>query len=145
MKRCFKCGVEKPLSEFYRHPRMTDGHLGKCKDCAKRDTKHDRETKPQVREYDRRRAKLPHRAALRSRIAKAWNAKHPHRRKAQVAAGNAVRDRKLQKPKNCQRCGLERRVEKHHPDYALPLLIEWLCKSCHVIADAERRQREKAS
>jgi len=22
-------------------------------------------------------------------------------------------------------------VEKHHPDYTKPLLVEWVCKACH--------------
>lgn len=39
MKVCFKCGIEKPLTEYYVHKQMNDGHLGKCKDCAKNDTK----------------------------------------------------------------------------------------------------------
>lgn len=39
MKKCFKCNIEKPLSEFYTHKLMTDGHLGKCKSCTKNDTK----------------------------------------------------------------------------------------------------------
>jgi Recombination endonuclease VII len=40
MKTCTKCGIEKPLSEFYAlrpgvgpHPRANPGHFGECKDC----------------------------------------------------------------------------------------------------------------
>lgn len=142
MKRCFKCGVEKPIEDFYRHPAMADGHLGKCKDCAKQDIRIDRYTKPRVREYDRQRAKLPHRIANMARVAKAWDAKYPERAKAQNAAQNAVRDGRLQKPDACEGCGLPKRLEKHHPDYSKPLLVVWFCKPCHAIADKIRRRLE---
>lgn len=44
-------------------------------------------------------------------------------------------------PDCCQMCGLPKKLERHHPDYDLPLLIVWLCKPCHVKADAVRRAK----
>ena len=37
-KKCFRCGIVKELSHFYKHKQMGDGHLNKCKECTKKDT-----------------------------------------------------------------------------------------------------------
>lgn len=140
MKRCFKCGVEKPHDQFYRHPQMADGLLGKCKACTKLDVRVDRTTNPRVRAYDRERAKQPERIARAIQVTRAWRREHPERQRAHNAAQRAG----LVAPSLCEGCGLSRRLEKHHHDYSKPLLVVWLCKPCHAIADKIRRRIEEA-
>jgi hypothetical protein len=50
-KVCFKCGINKPLTDYYVHKKMGDGHLGKCKECAKLDVKNKYVENIQSEEY----------------------------------------------------------------------------------------------
>ena len=131
MKPCRECGEVKPLSEFYEHPEMADGHLNFCKECKRKYARLRQRTEA-VRAYDRRRAKLPHRKELRAKINRRWSQKHPERKKAHSAVNNAVRDGRLDKPDACEDCGKEGvLLHGHHEDYSQPLEVEWLCVPCH--------------
>jgi len=138
MKECFKCNETKPLSEFYKHPQMSDGRLGKCKECTKRDVKKHRKENDSVREYDRRRYhEDPKRRAYSRANAKRWGEKNPVKKAAQIAVNNAVRDGRLVKSP-CEQCGAKK-VHGHHDDYSRPLDVRWLCPLCHHRHHAKER------
>lgn len=134
MKTCFKCLQSLPLEAFYKHSRMGDGHLNKCKECTKADAlAHRLKNLEKYRSYDRMRASMPHRVKQRTQIAKDYQAKYPERRAANNAVNNAVRDGKLRKHP-CWVCGAK--ALAHHPDYSRPLDVVWLCQPHHKQAHA---------
>lgn len=130
MKECFKCNKRKALSEFYRHNQMADGHLNKCKDCTKSDVLlHRQENLEAIREYDRKRSKLPHRLDHTVNNTKKWREKYPKKYKAHSTLNNALRDGNLIRLP-CEVCSDEKTVA-HHCDYNKPLEVIWLCSPCH--------------
>lgn len=46
-KECFICHQVKPLSDFYKHKGMFDGHLNKCKECCNKYYSYERKNNPQ--------------------------------------------------------------------------------------------------
>lgn len=51
---------------------------------------------------------------------------------AHNAVADAIRKGVLVRARFCSECGNDHRIEGHHDDYALPLVVRWLCKGCHV-------------
>lgn len=53
-KICFKCKKKKNKEDFYKHPGMGDGYLGKCKLCTKNEAKKNYfQNHEEKKEYDR--------------------------------------------------------------------------------------------
>ena len=144
MKECFKCGAVKPLSEFYEHQKMADGHVNKCKECNKKDNRANRNANiEKCREYDRDRANESHRVAGRKNYSTSERGKrsrdqsrkkyienNPKKREAHIIVGNAIRDGLIQKLP-CSVCNSSDAVA-HHCDYDKPLDILWLCPLHHT-------------
>ena len=142
MKRCIHCGEEKPLSDYYKHPAMNDGHLGSCKECVKARVRlHRSENIDKIRDYDRQRGQDPMRKAANKARAPRYKAKkpeylahyfekNPDKHKAHGIVQRAIRAGKLT-VQPCERCGYGIGVQAHHEDYSKPLEVVWLCPPCH--------------
>jgi 5-methylcytosine-specific restriction endonuclease McrA len=96
-KTCKGCGVGKDLSEYYKHPRMADGHLNKCKVCVSaRVRENRRERLEQYAQYERSRANLPHRAEARRKYQEAHKEKISEYKKRWAAENeDSVSDSRL--------------------------------------------------
>ena|ERR1700757_2653927 len=132
MKTCFKCHKTKPLNDFYSHSQMKGGHLGKCKECAKKDV-HDRYATPEgrkaFRDYDEARNKTEERKSKKLEYMRQRRAENPEKYKANTLVNNAIRDGRLVR-QACEYCGISK-AEAHHEDYSKPLEVRWLCFKHH--------------
>ena len=69
-----------------------------------------------------------------------YRQKDPEKYRARRILEYALFTKKIVKPKKCVRCGgTKPRIEGHHTDYKQPLKVDWLCSSCHRVADKERK------
>jgi len=134
MKTCFKCLCAKPLTEFYKHAAMGDGHLNKCKECTKKDANANRqENLERLRYYEKSRSSMPHRIAAQAARTRKYRNEYPNRRKANAMVARALRAGTLKK-QPCWVCGAA--ALAHHPDYDRPLDVVWLCQPHHKQAHA---------
>lgn len=163
-KECFKCGEVKPLTEFYKHKEMKDGHLNKCKDCAKLDVfgrtdeeiekrkyrdrnrpNHDDRAKQHLQRMNRLRINDPEKFKRMQRHKNELTKKLRHNiGNAHCKVHRAVQAGKINKPSACSKCGIECSPHGHHPDYTKPLEVVWLCVRCHADEHIEINEMKRS-
>ena len=62
-----------------------------------------------------------------------WQKRNPEKRSAHGKVKYALSIGKLVKPENCSQCNRNTRLVAHHKDYTKPLVVVWLCSSCHKL------------
>jgi hypothetical protein len=141
VKVCTSCGIEKPFSEFWKHPLGRHGLRPRCKTCLNAQIRSYQRANPEKlraatkRWYDRD----PERAR---RMARDQKAKNPRRERAHRLVREAVRRGEIVRPVFCSTCGRsDLRIEAHHEDYDMPLDVNWLCSSCHGATHAKKGRR----
>lgn len=131
-KHCFKCNITKPLTEFYRHNQMADGHLNKCKTCTKKDVRrryYDPEVRPAIKAYEKARLQDPQRREKIAEYQRQRILRTPGKVRARKAISNGIRDKKIQR-EPCWVCG-EEKSQAHHIDYRSKTAVVWVCFKHH--------------
>jgi hypothetical protein len=148
--KCKVCGVTSDAAKFYA------GINTRCKECHKAKVRENRKAKadyyrtydayrykndPKVRQRHRRYHKTDAGKAAMAEARDKWLRENAEKRACHTIVNNAVRDGRLSKPDACQSCGAtDCRIEGHHDDYAKPLDVRWVCRSCHV--EIHRQENE---
>ena len=138
MRTCTKCKQEKNEDCFYKNHRLKSGITPACKECTKAQVTANRLVNlERIREYDRQRAKQPHRIKNAVEATRRWRSEDSRRSRAHVAVARAIRNGMIEK-QPCSRCQSENSYA-HHESYDHPLVVVWLCQPCH-----KQRHKEMA-
>lgn len=149
MKKCKKCGLKKPSSDFYSHSTNKDRLFGSCKQCcveiSKERVNKIREKRKKIlitegasyKKPENNRKKYYREWAEKNRKhVSEYKKKYSENRKIEEDARNKFRSAvfhgKIKRPIKCSKCDSEKGViHGHHADYLKPYDVIWLCKSCH--------------
>jgi hypothetical protein len=137
-KKCSGCKKVKPISDFYPHSKMKDGHLNECKFCIIDKTKQYQKTEngklSQAACKKRYRQSEKGKQATRLEC-KRRRIRNPEKIRAVKAINHAIRAGKLspQSAYHCRYCREQAEQYHHHLGYAPEhwLDIQPVCKICH--------------
>lgn len=113
---------------------MADGHLGKCKECTKKDVQeryNDPEARKRIQAYERKRFQDPKRKEMVREYRRKMRQSDPDKRYVRQTTAAHIRDGRL-KRKPCEVCA-EPNAQAHHITYERenPFNIKWLCFKHH--------------
>lgn len=116
-KWCSGCGKELPFAAFAsdRTKRYGIGLQSLCRGCS---------SERKSAWYRANREHVQARHAI-------YRATQRPKREAHKAVARALTSGALVRPVTCQDCHALCKPEAHHDDYAKPLDVRWLCRSCH--------------
>lgn len=133
---CAKCGLIKPLSEFYRDKRCraNGGIQYVCKECIKvqRKAYYDANREKvisRVHRYARKHPEIARKHSRRQRSQQSLEEKH-----AWAKLNRELEAGRIRRPDCCEMCGRHRKLHAHHylgyaPEHALD--VKWVCVRCH--------------
>ena len=78
LKRCIKCGEEKELNKFHKHPETKDGRNSYCKKCVLRQAAEWRENNPEKIKENHKKWYINNREKI-IKIAKQWAENNPEK------------------------------------------------------------------
>jgi hypothetical protein len=130
MKICKKCLIEKPLNEFYNHPKTKDKKQQICKSCIKAESQTE-DAKKRAKQADKKREQTEKRKLWKKDYIKSFYEENPEKRKAQHKVSNFLRFNKDFKREKCIICNNQSKIHYHHFDYKKPLEIIPCCVNCH--------------
>jgi len=169
MKKCSKCGKNKPFDSFYKTKRK-GGYFSQCKNCLRNrleiiicivcgikfEGKAGRKLcsieckkahRPQtfkncescgdrfgpVDHLNRKFCSYKCKVTAQKTGRKRKYISSKKARAAQRRIAYALETGKIKKPTICEKCGTKnKKIEAAHYDYNKPMLVRWLCRSCHV-------------
>jgi len=155
-KRCSKCKIDKPLSEFYKDFRNPTGYQSWCKDCQKAYrltekgrmvglryaasekgcvSRHRYEKTNKGKLKQKRYEQSPKGRKNRCAASRRHRQKYPYQEPAKWAVKYAIETGKIPLPPECSCliCGQKAR-DYHHKSYAREHWLDVipLCRQCHI-------------